>query len=103
MRQYPIWNKITACIYKAGKSYGVKNNGEVEIFVGTSSSNSHAFVTHAVTHREHENGDREYRFHIDGDCVKRAILRKGRRDLEFMERVTDGDGCHFPFLRREPV
>ena len=22
---YPIWNKITACIYKSGKSYGVKN------------------------------------------------------------------------------
>ena len=83
-RQYPIWNKITACIYKADKSYGVRESGEVKIVVGTSSSNSHAFVTHAVTHREHENGDREYRFHVNGDCVKKALLRKGKKELEFV-------------------
>jgi hypothetical protein len=83
-RQYPIWNKITACIYKSGKSYGVKETGEVEVCVGTSSSNSHVFVKHTVTHRKHENGDREYHFYIDGDCVKKAILHKGKYELEFV-------------------
>ena len=29
MKQYPIWNIVTACIYKSGKSYGVKERGEV--------------------------------------------------------------------------
>ena len=30
MASYPIWNRITACIYKGGKSYGVRETGEVE-------------------------------------------------------------------------
>ena len=84
MSSYPIWNKITACIYKAGKSYGVKDTGEVEVCVGTSSSNSHAFVKHATTHRELENGDRSFHFYVDGDCVKKALLRKGKKELEFV-------------------
>ena len=43
MASYPIWNKIEACIYKGGKSYGVKNDGQNEILIGTSASNSHSF------------------------------------------------------------
>ena len=47
MRQYPIWNIITACIYNiTWTSYreellsinGVKDTGEVDVRVGTSSS-----------------------------------------------------------------
>ena len=84
MRQYPIWNIITACIYKSGKSYGVKDTGEVEVRVGTSSSNSHTFLKHTTTHRQLENGDREYRFYIDGELIKRALLPKGKNDLIFL-------------------
>jgi len=84
MRQYPIWNIITACIYKSGKSYGVKDTGEVEVRVGTSSSNSHTFLKHTTTHRQLENGDREYRFYIDGELFKRALLPKGKSDLVFL-------------------
>ena len=76
MRAYPIWNNITACIYKGGKSYGIKNTGEVEVLVGTSASNSHLFLNHTTTHRKLEDGSREYRFYIDGEIVKRAILPK---------------------------
>ena len=76
MRQYPIWNSITACIYKSDKSYGVKKDGEVEVLVGTSSSNSHHFITHKTTHRELDNGRREYRFSLNGKTVKRAVLEK---------------------------
>ena len=85
MRQYPIWNIITACIYKSAKSYGVKDTGEVEVRVGTSSSNSHTFLTHTTTHRQLENGDREYRFYIDSKCIRRAILKKGSSELEYLQ------------------
>jgi len=85
MRQYPIWNIITACIYKSGKSYGVKDTGEVEVRVGTSSRNSHTFLKHTTTHRQLENGDREYRFYIDSKCIRRAILKKGSSELEYLQ------------------
>jgi hypothetical protein len=85
MRQYPIWNIITACIYKSGKSYGVKDTGEVEVRIGTSSSNSHTFLKHTTTHRQLENGDREYRFYIDSKCIRRAILKKGSSELEYLQ------------------
>ena len=85
MRQYPIWNIITACIYKSGKSYGVKDTGEVEVRIGTSSRNSYTFLKHTTTHRQLENGDREYRFYIDGKCIRRAILKKGSSDLEYLQ------------------
>ena len=85
MRQYPIWNIITACIYKSGKSYGVKDTGEVEVRVGTSLSNSHTFLKHTTTHRQLENGDREYRFYIDSKCIRRAILKKGSSELEYLQ------------------
>ena len=65
MAQYPIWNKITACIYKSDKSYGVRRTGDVEVRVGTSSHNSHVFLHHTTTVRNHENGDKEFRFYID--------------------------------------
>ena len=83
MASYPIWNRITACIYKGGKSYGVRETGEVEILVGTSASNSHLFLKHCVTHRELEDGSREYRFYLDGVVLKRAVLPKGADQLDF--------------------
>ena len=87
MRQYPIWNQVTACIYQSNKSYGVKETGEVEIRVGTSASNSHLFLRHSTTHRILENGDREYRFYIDGVCVRKAVLPKGKYELEHKKIV----------------
>ena len=81
MRQYPIWNQIQACVYKGAKSYGVREEGAVKVLVGTSSMNSHHFLTHVVTHRLHEDGSREYRFYIDGEVVKTAVLQKGADTL----------------------
>jgi hypothetical protein len=82
MRMYPIWNKVTACIYKGDKSYGVKRVGEVSVLVGTSASNSHHFIDHKVTHRLMDNGDRIYRFYINDKLIKESILRKGSSELE---------------------
>jgi hypothetical protein len=84
MRQYPIWNNVTACIYGSKKSYGVKEEGCVEVLVGTSKSNSHNFVNHRTTHRQLEDGSREYRFYVDDVCIKRARLAKGTSDLEWL-------------------
>ena len=84
-RQYPIWNIITACIYNSCKSYGVKETGEVEVRVGTSSKNSHLFLKHCTTHRQHENGDKEFRFYVDGQLIKRAVLHKGESELQFYD------------------
>ena len=78
MKQYPIWNKVEACIYKGQKSYGVRETGEVEVLVGTSSRNSHSFLTHCVTHRKiDDKGTREFRFYVDGNCIKKAKVTGG--------------------------
>jgi len=84
MRQYPIWNNVEACIYKSSKSYGVRDTGQVEVRVGTSSSNSHAFVTHTTTHRTLENGDKMFRFYVDGVVIKEALLPKGTSELQLI-------------------
>ena len=55
--------------------------------VGTSNSNSHTFLRHSTTHRILENGDREYRFYIDGVCVRKAVLPKGKYALEHKKIV----------------
>lgn len=83
MKSYPIWNIIEACIYKSSKSYGVKKDGKVEVRVGTSASNSHKFVEHVTTHRKLDDGSREYRFYVDGVCIKKAVLFKQSNELQF--------------------
>ena len=87
-RSYPIWNKVTACIYSSAKSYGVRETGEVEVVVGTSATNSHPFLKHATTHRLHDDGSRSYRFYVDGVCIKEAILKKGATSLEFKQGTS---------------
>ena len=84
MRSWPIWNQITACVYKSDKSYGVKATGEVTVKVRTSASNSHIFLRHTTTHRMLDNGDREYRFYLDGEVIRRAVLKKGATAIEYI-------------------
>ena len=84
MRSWPIWNQITACVYKSDKSYGVKATGEVTVKVGTSASNSHICLRHTTTHRMLDNGDREYRFYLDGEVIRRAVLKKGATAIEYI-------------------
>jgi len=86
MRSWPIWNEVMACVYKSDKSYGVKETGEVTVRVGTSARNSHVFLQHTTTHRMLDNGDREYRFYLDGEVVRRAVLKEGATAIEY---ITD--------------
>ena len=101
MKQYPIWNIITSCIYKGAKSYGVKDRGDVEVRVGTSSNNSHIFLTHRTTHKKLDNGDREYRFYLDDVLVKRALLPKGSDTAHLIPLALsdDADVTVLPVLK----
>ena len=91
MRQYPIWCNINSCAYKSNggstgnKSYGIKEHGECEIVIGTSSRNSHHFLNHKTTHRLLDNGDNSYRFYVDGVVIKEAILKKGTNSIHCKE------------------
>ena len=82
MASYPIWNKITACIYKGSKCYGVRNDGTNEILIGTSKSNSHEFVKTRVTHKKHEDGTRTYHFYLDDKLIKKATLKCTEIEIE---------------------
>ena len=77
-RMYPIWNNIQACIYKGGKSYGVRSEGVVNVCVGTSQSNSHDFLTHITTVKRHSKNLQEFRFYVDSKLIKRAFVRNGK-------------------------
>ena len=87
---YPIWNKITACIYKSGKSYGVKKDGLTEILIGTSASNSHEFAKVRTTHRKNEDGTRTYHFYIDDQLYKTATLQGREIDIKIHELYIVG-------------
>ena len=75
---YPIWNRITACIYKSDKSYGVKKDGLVNICIGTSANNSHHFLTHRTTVVRHTKNLQEFRFFVDGKLIKRRFVKDGQ-------------------------
>ena len=71
-RSYPIWNEITACIYNGSKSYGVRNEGIVNIKVGTSAIYSFDFIKHRTTRRMLTKHIAEFRFYVDGKLLKRS-------------------------------
>ena len=87
MRQYPIWCKIDSCAYAnhgrgtGNKSYGIKEHGQTEIRIGTSSRNSHHYLNTSTTHRILDNGDRSYHYYIDGKLYKSAIIKKGEKEI----------------------
>lgn len=39
-RQYPIWNRVQACIYKSSKNWGAKDDSVIEVLCGSSSGKS---------------------------------------------------------------
>ena len=90
-KSYPIWNRITACIYKGSKCYGVKNDGLNEVLIGTSKSNSHEFVRTRVTHKKHEDGTRTYHFYIDDMLYKKATLNGKTISIECDPRFLVGE------------
>jgi len=81
-RSYPIWNKITACIYKSGVSYGVKDTGINDIVVGSSAKNSHDFLQTKITKRNVIYKDKQcivFSFSVDNVIIKKMIFSKCKR------------------------
>lgn len=79
MRSYPIWNEVEACIYNSSKSYGAKQQSNVNVKVGTSARNSHDFLTHRTTCRDLEDGSKEFRFYVDNKLIKRAVVTSEKK------------------------
>tara|TARA_R100000655_G_scaffold68881_1_gene107142 strand:+ start:52 stop:360 length:309 start_codon:yes stop_codon:yes gene_type:complete len=82
-RQYPIWNNITACIYKSGVSYGVKDTGVNNIVVGSSKKNSHDFLETIVTRRFETYKNQRcvvFSFSVDNVIIKKMIFSVDKND-----------------------
>ena len=77
-RQYPIWNVIDNDSYATDKSYGVRDTATTFVKVGTSSRNSHDFVSTEITTEKDKNGDRIFRFFVDGVLIKKATVKNGK-------------------------
>ena len=74
-RSFPIWVDVKSCSYKSGKSYGVKNTGTQSVFVGSSASNSHLFVSTIVTKRVDELNNRiVFKYSVDDVVLKTAYF-----------------------------
>lgn len=82
MRSYPIWLDVTSCIYKSSKSYGVKQDGNINIYVGTGAKNSHHFGKIRLTHRNLGEGVRSYHLYLDDEIIKEATLNGNELIIE---------------------
>lgn len=79
MNQYPIYNRVEACIYKSNKSYGAKDTSHSTVFVGSSAKNSYQLVDVTTTkrfkHSEKYNAVVcSFRYYVDGICIKEMIF-----------------------------
>ncbi len=80
MRAYPIWNKVTACIYKSNKSYGVQDDGNCEVFCGSSSGNSHKLGA-IKTKRIIQEHFVIFRLKVNGILISEKLFTKGANDV----------------------
>tara|TARA_R100000781_G_scaffold109261_1_gene74149 strand:+ start:884 stop:1162 length:279 start_codon:yes stop_codon:yes gene_type:complete len=82
MKQYPIWNKTRSNAYKnSDKSHGANDYTKTDILIGTSSRNSHFFISHETRVFTDDNGGKKFEFLIDGVVVKQAYLYKDKKEL----------------------
>lgn len=76
---YPIWHKVTACIYKSSKSYGGINDSGETIYVGTSATYSYKHCKVLTTRRVivHPKFGECYIFKtsVDGIVLKETLIR----------------------------
>ena len=80
-KAYPIWNEVKNCTYQGNKSYGNKETGEVNIYVGSSSNNSEHFVKTLITKRTIFYKGKEvfvFKFSVDDVVLKIALFEKNK-------------------------
>tara|TARA_R100001594_G_scaffold102211_1_gene136766 strand:+ start:262 stop:567 length:306 start_codon:yes stop_codon:yes gene_type:complete len=91
-RSYPIWNKITACTYQSGKSYGVKETGVNSILVGSSPNNSFEFLETIITKRLRFYKDElcvVFSFSVDDVIIKKMIFSNNNGKAgKFIKTIT---------------
>lgn len=86
-RSYPIWNKVQACIYKSGKSWGAKDHSKIDIMVGSSKSNSHHLGRIETIRKEFED-EIHFQLRIDSVVIKRLIFKNDSgKASEFIKEV----------------
>jgi len=97
MASYPIWNDVSACIYKSSKSYGAKDTSECTVKVGTSAAYSYDLVRHVTTKRACNDG-KAWRFTFGVDTgnglvpiVEMIIDKKTKQVLEHTILVAMGE------------
>ena len=82
MKQYSIWNKTSSNAYKnSDKSHGANDFTQTDVLIGTSSRNSHFFISHETRVFTDDDGNKTFKFLIDGVEVKQAYLKKGKKEL----------------------
>ena len=74
-RQYPIWKKISNNSYATDKSHGVRDTEFTVVNVGTSSKNSHRFLTTEIMTYTNDDGLKVFLYYVNGIKIKKAILR----------------------------
>jgi len=79
-RNYPIWTKVEACIYKSDKSFGAKDTSTQTIMVGTSPKNSHEIAQICTTRREVDDKV-VFKFSLDGEVIKELQFDKETMEL----------------------
>ena len=80
-KAYPIWNKVTNCTYQGDKSYGNKETGEVNIYVGSSAKNSEHFLKTLITKRDGTWKGKQvvvFKFSVDDVVLKIALFEKNK-------------------------
>ena len=92
MSSYPIWMQVRSCIYKSSKSYGIRQNGLTEVFVGSSAQNSHAFADIEITHRDMGELGKSFRLYVDGQIIKESIVKDG--ELRIQKQTAPTKGSH---------
>ena len=78
---YPIWNEVKNCTYNSNKSYGNKETGVVNIYVGSSPKNSKHLVKTIVTKRlttYKGKGVFAFRFSVDDIVLKAALFENNK-------------------------
>lgn len=83
MKQYPIWNKTISNVYKnSDKSYGADDYTKTDVLIGTSSRNSHFFISHETRVFTDDDGNKKFEFLVDNEVIKIAYLRKGDKEIK---------------------
>tara|TARA_R110000822_G_scaffold288004_2_gene409239 strand:- start:8698 stop:9162 length:465 start_codon:yes stop_codon:yes gene_type:complete len=86
-RSYPIWNKITACIYNSDKSYGVKEVGDTLILVGSSGSNSHRLAKLRTRKVNISPWLVSFQLTVDGVLVKEMVFNTKDDTVTAKEKI----------------